>query len=72
MCHTWLVEGLRRESSWVTEDEALRTLGVAADADAQAVRRAYLKLIKLHSPERDPDRFKQIREAFGLPASKRR
>jgi hypothetical protein len=56
----------------VTDDEAFRTLGVALGADAKAVRRAYLELIKLHPPERDPERFKHIREAFECLRAARR
>ncbi len=47
-------------------NEAWRLLGLEADADEKAVRRAYLRLLKVHSPERDPEGFKRLREALEL------
>jgi hypothetical protein len=48
----------------VTLERAREILGVDASADAGTVRRAYLRLLKKHNPERDPEGFKQLREAF--------
>jgi hypothetical protein len=39
-------------------------LDVAEDADDETIRRRYLALVRLHPPERDPDRFGEIRTAF--------
>ena len=39
-------------------------LGVARDADEQAIRRRYLELVRQHPPEREPERFAVIREAY--------
>lgn len=50
----------------VNLETAREVLGVDASADAGAVRRAYLRLLKKHNPERDPEGFKQLREAFEL------
>jgi hypothetical protein len=50
----------------VTYQEALRVLELERGAEAREVRKAYLRLVKLHSPERDPEGFKRVREAFEL------
>ena len=39
-------------------------LDVAEDADDETIRRRYLALVRLHPPERDPERFGEIRTAF--------
>lgn len=39
-------------------------LGVAADTDLRAAKKAYVRLVKIHKPERDPERFAQIRAAY--------
>ncbi len=39
-------------------------LGVAPHADDKAIRSAYLELIKTHSPDRAPERFKEIAGAY--------
>jgi len=41
-------------------------LGVDADASALIVRRAYLRGVKAHPPERDPEGFARLREAFDV------
>jgi len=50
----------------VTLEEAWRELGVEPDADAETVRRAYLRLIRTRKPESDPVGFKRAREAFEI------
>jgi hypothetical protein len=47
-------------------DEAFEVLGVSRDATKDAVRRAYLRGVRAHPPERDPDGFQRIREAYDL------
>jgi hypothetical protein len=42
----------------------LELLGLSGTPSEADVRRAYLRQVKLHSPERDPDGFKAVREAF--------
>ena len=32
-------------------------LGIGEDADEKAIKRAYFKLIRKHSPEKDPEQF---------------
>jgi len=39
-------------------------LGLARDADGSAIKRAYLTLIREHTPESAPARFRQISEAY--------
>jgi hypothetical protein len=48
----------------VTLAEALTELGLEPGADAETVRRAYLRLIKVRKPESDPEGFKRTREAY--------
>jgi len=49
------------ERAW---DEARALLGVAAEADEAEIRRAYLEKVRQHPPDRDPDRFERIRDAY--------
>lgn len=39
-------------------------LGIGEDADEKAIKRAYFKLIRKHSPEKDPEQFQEIRAAY--------
>jgi hypothetical protein len=39
-------------------------LGVSQDADEAKVRTRYLELVKQYPPERDPEKFREIRAAF--------
>jgi curved DNA-binding protein CbpA len=39
-------------------------LEIARDADQAEVRRAYVALVRSFPPEREPERFKQIRTAY--------
>ncbi len=48
----------------MTFEEGLQVLKIDASASAQQARRAYLKLVKVHKPERDPEGFQRVREAF--------
>lgn len=50
--------------SAVTLTEAWTELGVEPGADAETVRRAYLRLIKTRKPEADPVGFQRARAAF--------
>jgi curved DNA-binding protein CbpA len=36
------------------------------DSDEETVRRRYLSLVRTHTPERDPERFSDIREAYDI------
>lgn len=50
----------------MTYDEARKLLGLAPGDGGREVRRAYLRLLKVHRPERDPEGFKRLREALEL------
>jgi hypothetical protein len=50
----------------VTLTEALAELGLQPGADAETVRRTYLRLIKTRKPESDPEGFRRAREAFEI------
>ena len=39
-------------------------LGLAPDSTDDVIRRQYLSLVRTHTPERDPERFMAIREAY--------
>lgn len=41
-----------------------QVLGVDASATEAEIKKAYFQLVRKHTPERDPERFKQIREAY--------
>ena len=40
-------------------------LGISESATENEIRRAYLRMVRLSPPERDPEAFKRIREAYG-------
>ena len=54
----------------MTQDEAAEILGVTLAVDAGSLRRAYLKQVKQHRPERDPDGFQRVRAAYDLLRSR--
>jgi len=39
-------------------------LGLALDSTDEAIRRRYLQLVRTYTPERAPERFAAIREAY--------
>ena len=39
-------------------------LGIEQGADEKTIKRAYFKLIRTYSPEKDPERFQEIRAAY--------
>ena len=45
-------------------NDPYEVLGVARDADEAEIRRRYLELVREFSPERAPERFVAIREAY--------
>ncbi len=50
-------------------EDARAQLGVDSTTDARALRRAYLRALKLHPPERDPEGFRRVRDAFEVLSS---
>lgn len=57
----------------MTVAQAMALLGVGTLATPKEIRRAYLRLVKKHKPERDPEGFQRVRAAYellqdGIPA----
>jgi len=46
-------------------------LGVSPDASDEEIRNSYIQLVKKHTPEKDPERFKQITQAYEAIKDKR-
>lgn len=44
--------------------ELYQTLNISTQASAEEIRRSYYRLVRKHSPEKDPEKFKLIREAY--------
>lgn len=44
--------------------DPFEVLGVAPDASDEEIRRSYLKLVRIHTPDRAPERFAEIRAAY--------
>jgi DnaJ-class molecular chaperone len=44
--------------------DAYEVLGLPADSDDEVIRRRYLELVRQYSPERHPERFAVIRQAY--------
>src|SRR5262245_18313813 len=44
--------------------ELYKTLELAPDASADEIRRAYYQMVRKYPPEKDPERFQQIRQAY--------
>ena len=47
-------------------------LGVSRNASDEEIREAYLTLVKKHTPEKDPERFRLINGAYEAVKDKRR
>ena len=47
-----------------TAADPFQILGISPDSSEGAVRARYLELVKQFPPERDPDKFREIRAAF--------
>ena len=41
-------------------------LGVGADAPSEEIRRVYLEKVKLYPPDKNPEQFEKIRDAYEL------
>lgn len=44
--------------------DCYKILGLSEGADEKEIKRAYFKLVRQYSPEHDPERFQEIREAY--------
>jgi len=53
--------------------DAREVLGVSPDAGEEEIRAAYLRKVKEHPPDRSPEEFERIRDAYdGLRDPRRR
>jgi DnaJ-class molecular chaperone len=50
----------------ITAQQAADMLGVTLPASDEAIRAAYTDRIRRHPPDRDPELFEQIRDAYDL------
>jgi curved DNA-binding protein CbpA len=48
----------------ITPSDPFDVLGVPKNADEAEIRARYLELVKRFPPERDPDKFREVRAAF--------
>ena len=53
-------------SSLVTLGDALAELGIVVGTGTEPARRAYLRLLKTRTPEKDPAGFRRLREAYEI------
>lgn len=53
-----------RDEPKLTWDEARAVLGVSAGATEAEVRAAYLERVRLHPPDREPEQFERVRDAY--------
>lgn len=53
-----------RNSAKLGWEEAAARLGVQPGADDEALRAAYLEKVRQHPPDREPDLFESIRDAY--------
>ena len=54
------------------DEDPQNILGVSDDADPEEIRAAYLKKIKDYPPERCPEEFERIRDAYKILSDPRR
>ncbi len=40
------------------------TLGLSGDATDEQIREAYLRMVKKHPPEKDPEHFRKVNDAY--------
>ena len=48
----------------LASNDPFQTLGLSADASEAEVRARYLQLVKQFSPDREPEKFREIRAAY--------
>ncbi len=54
------------EPSLTSLEQAASSLDVDVDVDGQALRAAYVRQVKAHPPDTDPEGFERIRDAYEL------
>jgi len=63
---------MERQSTLGPHDNPWEILGVASNATNEEIRASYLKKVKEHPPERSPEAFERIRDAYELLRDPRR
>lgn len=53
-------------------DDPYVVLGVQREADADEIRNAYFRMVRVHTPEAHPEEFKRVRAAYETLRSPRR
>lgn len=54
----------KRNGEHKMEEKSYQILGLERDASPDEIKRAYFRLIRKHSPEKDPEGFQEIRRAY--------
>lgn len=52
-------------------DDPFVELGVDENADDETIKRRYLALVRAHPPDREPERFQMLREAYEAISGRR-
>ena len=61
-----------RHEVFIPPEDAREILGVGPSAGDEEIRAAYLRLVKENPPDRAPERFERIRDAYELLRDPRR
>ncbi len=56
----------------MTDEQARQALGIGVEAGDEEIRAAYLRKVKEHPPERSPQEFERVRDAYELLRDPRR
>ena len=56
----------KNDKLFLVDEDPQKILGVSEDADASEIRAAYLNKIKEYPPEKSPQEFERIRDAYKI------
>ncbi len=56
----------KNDNLFLVDEDPQKILGVSQDADASEIRTAYLNKIKEYPPERCPEEFEGVRDAYKI------
>jgi curved DNA-binding protein CbpA len=56
----------------MTQHEARKVLAIEAESGDAEIRAAYLRKVKEHPPDRDPQEFERVRDAYEMLRDRRR
>lgn len=56
----------------MTQHEARQVLAIEAESGDEEIRAAYLRKVKDHPPDRDPQEFERVRDAYEMLRDRRR